>query len=202
MIWLLLEGGVLITYAQPQRPTAREFFRACIRWFPSFLLISIAALLATGFVIGIAIAGAVVVRGLSLWSTLGPMILVIGMVLVVGISVAAELARAAAVVGADRNVWRAMRAASRAAVQRFPSLAMLILGTLSLRVMLYLGQRVVSGWIPLSWWLLTLLVQQLFQVLVTYVGLVRRAGEVALVFPAPKVEPSVPTAAVQEPSTV
>jgi len=187
MLWLFLEGGVLITYARPKRPTARTFLRACVDWFPSFLLISILAVLATGAVVGITAACVALVQALSLWPSLGMVVYAVGVVVAVGISVAAELARAAAVVGKDRNVRRAFGAAGRVAGRRFVPLVALILGTLLLRVLLFLVQRALSGWIPISWWLLTLLVQQLLQIVITGVGLVRRAGGVSLVFPAPEV---------------
>jgi len=185
MLWLLLEGGVLVTYARRKRPTAVEFLRACVDWFPSFLLISILAVLATGVVVGIAAVCVVVMQALSLWPSLAMGICGVGVAAVVGISVAAELARAAAVVGDDRNVWRAFGAAGRVVARRAGPLAALILGTLLLRGVLFLVQRTLSGWIPLSWWLLTLLIQQLYQIAITGVGLVRRAGEVALAFPTP-----------------
>jgi len=186
MLWLLLEGGVLVTYARPKRPTVREFLRACVDWFPSFLLISIVAVLATGAVVGIAAAGLALIQALSLWEPLATGLYAVGGVVVVGISVAAELARAAAVVGEDRNVWRAFGAAGGVVVRRFVPLVVLILGTLLLRVLLFLVQRALSGWIPISWWMLTLLVQQLLQVAITGLGLLRRAGEVALAFPTPE----------------
>ena len=186
MLWLLLEGGVLVTYARPKRPTVREFLRACVDWFPSFLLISIVAVLATGAVVGIAAAGLALIQALSLWESLATGLYAVGGVVVVGISVAAELARAAAVVGEDRNVWRAFGAAGGVVVRRFVPLVVLILGTLLLRVLLFLVQRALSGWIPISWWMLTLLVQQLLQVAITGLGLLRRAGEVALAFPTPE----------------
>ena len=187
MLWLFLEGGVLVTYARPKRPTALEFLRACVDWFPSFLLISILAVLATCAVVGSAAVGVALIQALSLWEPLATGVYAVGAVAVVGISVAAELARAAAVVGEDRNVWRAFSTAGRVVARRFVPLVALILGTLLLRVLLFLVQRALSGWIPLSWWLLTLLVQQLLQVTITGVGLLRRAGEVALAFPAPEV---------------
>jgi hypothetical protein len=185
MLWLLLEGGVLITYVQPKRPTARAFLRACVDWFPSFLLISILAVLATGAVVGIVAVGVALIQALSLWPSLGIAVSAVGVVTIVGISAAAELARAAAVVGEDRSVWRAFGAAGRVIARRFVPLVALILGTLLLRALLFLVQRALSGWIPISSWLLTLLVQQLLQIMITGVGLVRRAGEVALVFPIP-----------------
>jgi hypothetical protein len=185
MLWLLLEGGVLVTYARPKRPTAREFLRACVHWFPSFLLISILAVLATGVVVGIAAVCVALIQTLSLWPSLATGVCGVGVVAVVGISVAAELARAAAVVGEDRNVWRAFGAAGCVVTRRAGPLVALILGTLLLRVLLFLVQRALSGRIPISSWLLTLLVQQVLQVAITGVGLLRRAGEVALVFPIP-----------------
>ncbi len=194
MLWLLLEGGVLITYVQPKRPTARAFLRACVDWFPSFLLISILAVLATGAVVGIAAGSVALMQALSLWPSLVAGVCGVGVVAAVGISVAAELARAAAVVGKDRNVWRAFGAAGRVVARRFGPLIALILGTLLLRVLLFLVQRALSGWIPMSSWHLTLLVQQLLQIAISGVGLLRRAGEVALAFPMPvRPAPEVPT---------
>jgi hypothetical protein len=191
MLWLLLEGGVLVTYARPKRPTAREFLRACVHWFPSFLLISILAVLATGAVIVIAAVCVALIQTLSLWPSLATAVCGVGMAAIVGISVAAELARAAAVVGEDRNVWRAFGAAGRVVTRRAGPLVALILGALLLRGLLFLVQRALSGWIPISWWLLTLLVQQVLQVAITGVGLLRRAVEVALVFPLHHVSSSV-----------
>ncbi|MCJ7739295.1 MAG: hypothetical protein MUQ10_18615, partial [Anaerolineae bacterium] len=78
-------------------------------------------------------------------------------------------------------------AAGRGVARRFVPLVALILGTLLLRVLFFLVQRALSGWIPISWWLLSLLVQQLLQIAITGLGLLRRAGEVALAFPAPEV---------------
>ncbi len=202
MFWLLLEGGVLITYARPKRPTARAFLRACVDWFPSFLLISILEVLATGAVVAIAAASVALIQALSLWESLATGVYAVGAVAVVGISVAAELARAVAVVGEDRNVWRAFGAAGRVVARRFVPLVALILGTLLLRVLLFLVQRALSGWIPISWWLLTLLVQQLLQIAITGVGSVRRAGEVALAFPASAVEIPVPVRPAPEASIV
>ena len=129
--------------------------------------------------------GVALIQALSLWSSLGMVVCAGGALASVGISVAAELARAAAVVGEDRNVRWAFGAAGRAAARRFWPLVALALGTLLLRVLLLLAQRALSGWIPISWWLLTLLVQQLLQIAITGVGLVRRAGEVALMFGLP-----------------
>ena len=187
VLWLLLEGGVLITYARPERATVGEFLRACVHWFPSFLLISATAVSATGAVVGIAAVGVALIQALSLWPSLGTVVSGVGVVAVVGISVAAELARAAAVVGEDRNVWRAFGAVGRVAARRFWPLVALVLGTFLLRVLLFLVQHALSGWIPMSWWHLTLLVQQLLQIAITGVGLLRRAGEVALVFLAQEV---------------
>jgi hypothetical protein len=190
LLWLFLEGGVLITYTQPKRPTIREFLCACLHWFPSFLMISISAAFVTVAVVGIASLSVVLVQILSLWMWLRTAVIVVGVAGVAGISAAAELVRAAAVVRKDRNVWRALCAAGRVAVHRFVPLVALIIGTLLLRGLFFLVQRALPGWIPLSWWLPTLLVQQSLQIAVTGLGLARRAGEVALMFPVSGVCPS------------
>lgn len=177
-ITTLVEGGILATYVREAPPTARTFARACWRWFGSFLLLAIFAMLLIG-TLSLVVVG-VVVLARMLWRPLGTVVMIVGGVLVVAALVWFELARAAAVVQEDRHVLRALRQAARIAVQRPLSLVALTGVTLALRIGLSLGSRLVAGKLPFSWWLATLAVQQMLQVVIVGLTLARQAGEVGL----------------------
>ena len=180
LVWLFLEGGVLATYALPDHPTARQFLQACITYTASFLLIGVATSLVTGVVVVAGVAGVAAAGALLPWQWPGIVVGALTALGVIAVHTVAQQTRAAAVVAGDRNVRTALRCAGRIFRRRFAPLAILTAGTLATRALLAILASTLSGWIPLSWWLLTLLVQQSLQIAVTGVGLVRRAGQVAI----------------------
>jgi hypothetical protein len=178
VITTMVEGGILAAYAREAPLTARTFARACWRWFGSFLLLALLAALLIG-TLSLAVV-VVVVLARMLWRPLGVVAMIVGGVLIIAALIWFELARAAAVVKRDRHVLRALRQAARAAIQRPLPLVTLTVVTLALRIGIAFGSRLIANKLPFSWWLATLAVQQILQVAMVGLMLVRRAGEVGL----------------------
>lgn len=181
-LWLWLEGGVLLTYVQAVPPSWREFFYACTRWLGSFLLLSVLGWLAIGLV-GAAFAAAAFLGNL-VWPPLATFTLGVGAVLVVACWLWVDFARVVAVVRDDRHVFRALTGAARVAGRRWLPLFGLMLGLLAVRLVVALASRALSSAMPYSWWLPTLAIQQLMQILAVGVSLIRRAGEAGLALDA------------------
>ncbi|MGC9347222.1 MAG: hypothetical protein ACP5JG_03695 [Anaerolineae bacterium] len=175
-LWLLTEGGVLVTYARSDAPSWREFGRACLRWFGSFLLMSL-----LGTLISLVLAAPTLVLTMlsrRAWPPLGIFLGVGGGALVAVVRFWMELGRASAVVRDDRHVIRALRYGGRLLTQRPLSLLGLAMSTGLLRWLVVFGARRVALEIPQPQWLLTLLFQQLVQVVTIWLPLIRKAGEV------------------------
>jgi hypothetical protein len=173
---LLTEGGVLATYALPDAPDWRGFGRACFRWLGSFLLMALLGTVIVAILVGLAIISVLLLR--RTWRPVGLLFGVLAMSAIVIARFWMELSRAAAVVRDDRHVIRALRYGGRL-LRRYPlPLLGLGAGTAIVRWLVILGSRRLVREVPLSWWLLTLFVQQIVQVVTMGLPLARKAGEV------------------------
>jgi hypothetical protein len=175
-LWLLIEGGVLVTYARPDPPSWRDFGRTCLRWFGSFLLMSLIGVFLTLVLAGPALVLAVL--SLRAWRPLSVFFGIAGVVLIAAARFWVELGRATALVRDDRHVIRALRYGGRLLRQRPLPLLGLAMSTGLLRWLVFFGARRVALQIPQPWWLLTLLFQQFVQALTLWFPLIRKAGEV------------------------
>ena len=178
LLVLWTEGGVLASYVGPVRLSWREFAGASTRWFGSLLLL---ALLGTGLTV-VCVGG---IAGLA-WLAqtvsrpVGIVVSVIGLAAAGVVRVEMQMARACVVVGEDRNVLRALREAWHTMLRRPLPLLALVIGALALRGLLAYGSGALIAHVPLSWWLLSLVIQQPVQMLVVGIGLARRAGEIGI----------------------
>ncbi|MBL7065983.1 MAG: hypothetical protein ISS49_17540, partial [Anaerolineae bacterium] len=194
LAWLpatFLSGGVLLTYAEavrlsahdedPQQPFRwRRFLWGCYHWFGAFLLLGVVQGVASVVVLipatGAAVAAVAAVGGWLTWVVVPLLALVVVLWLVLF-----EYARVIAVVGETRNVARAFVETARFVVRRplavagLYGLALLLLGLLHA-----LYRWVLMPLLPLDWWPLVLLVQQVFILARLWARLVRLAGGVAL----------------------
>jgi len=193
LAWLpatFLSGGVLLTYAEAVRLSAhdeapqpfrwRRFLWGCYHWFGAFLLLGVVQGVASVVVLipatGAAVAAVAAAGGWLAWVVTPLLALVVVLWLVLF-----ECARVIAVVGETRNVARAFAETVRfvfrrpLAVAGLYGLALLLLGLLHA-----LYRWVLMPLLPLDWWPLVLLVQQVFILARLWARLVRLAGEVAL----------------------
>jgi hypothetical protein len=178
LVWLWLEGAVLTTYVADDPPTPRAFLRAGFHRLGSFLLIWLLVTVGMVAILGVTILLMLLAR--QIWPPLTAVIGGIGGFLVVLLPIFGELARAGSVAWNDRHVLRAFRHAGTLLYRSFLPLLGLIIGTLLVSFLLFIVQRQLTLAIPLSWWAATLIVQQVIQIAITGVGLLRRAGEVGL----------------------
>ena len=65
VVWLWTEGGVLTTYVQDGRITARRFARACTSWFGPFLLLDLLGGVIVAVLIGLTAIIALVVNSVG-----------------------------------------------------------------------------------------------------------------------------------------
>jgi len=193
LAWLpatFLSGGVLLTYTEAVRLSAhdedpqpfrwRRFLWGCYHWFGAFLLLGVVQGVASVMVLipatGAAVAAVAAVGGWLTWVVVPLLALVVVLWLVLF-----EYARVIAVVGETRNVARAFAETARFVVRRplavagLYGLALLLLGLLHA-----LYRWVLMPLLPLDWWPLVLLVQQVFILARLWARLVRLAGGVAL----------------------
>lgn len=184
LAWLtsaFLSGGLLLTYAESPQPFRwRRFLWGCAHWFGAFLLLGavqgIASILLLTPVIGVAVGVVIAVGGWLAWMVVPVLALVAALWLEL-----VEYARIAAVVGETRNVARAFGEAG-CFIFRHPlqvaglyGLTLLLLGVL--HALYHWG---LMPYLPLDWWPLVLIVQQVFILARLWARLVRLAGGVVL----------------------
>jgi hypothetical protein len=184
LAWLpttFLTGGALLTYAEAPRPFRwRRFLWGCWRWWGPFSLLSLvqAGVSAVLFLPLVAVAvGAVAAAGRWLAWLAVPLL---GLVAALWLALV-EYARAIAVLEETRNVIRALMAAARFILRHFPALAGLYGPMLLLLILLHALYRWgLAPHLPLAWWPLVLVVQQVFILARLWARLARMAGGVAL----------------------
>jgi hypothetical protein len=179
LVWLLLEGGVLVAYAQPAAPTWRQFLRASWRWWGPFLLMSGLRILTTVAVIALAIGVGVVLRLLGQAGEIP--IAAVALVIVGLLSVWYSTARVVGVVCEERHVFRALAAAAKVLRTRGVQLIGIVVAVLSLRLLLVLGSEALVDALPTSTWAPAILIQQGVQILLVGLSLVQVAAVVNLV---------------------
>ncbi len=204
LAWLpasFLTGGLLLTYAgDPQRRSDwgpqpfrwRRFLWGCWHWFGTFLLLGLVQ--AFGWLIGLIPGVFLIVAALSVGQWL-VWLLVAGLGLWLAFwLVLLEYARVAAVVGDTKNAVRALGSGLRFIVRHLLPVAGLYTLSLLLAAALHALFRLgLMPYLRLDWWLLVLLVQQVFILARLGIRLVRLGGETALVMGASQAPP------VQEP---
>lgn len=182
--WLsaaLLSGGVLLTYAEAPGPFRwRRFLGGCWRWFGAFLLLGaaqgVASLLLFAPLIGVAASAVAVAGGWLAWIVVPLLALLAALWLAL-----MDCTRIAAVVGDTRNVVRAFGRAARFVFRRPLALAGLYGPALLLPVLVQALYRWgLKPLMPLHWWPLVLIVQQVFILIRLWIRLTRLAGGVAL----------------------
>lgn len=183
LAWLpaaFLTGGVLLTYAEaPASFRLRRFLWGCWHWFGAFLLLSLVQglIFVVFFTVGIAVTALVAsLAGWLTWAVLALLVLfaLIGLVLF-------ECTRIIAVVEGIRNVARAFSRAVRFCFRRPLAVAGLYgLALLALGLAHALFRLGVLPHLPLTWWLLVLVVQQVFVFARLWARLARLAGAAAL----------------------
>ena len=175
---VFLEGGVLLTYAEPTAPGLRRFFTGCWRWLGTFLAINLLGWIAITLIAAVGGALVALVWNVALW--LGQTLAVLTLLLLGVLVTWIELARAAAVAHDTRNVFAALRESGALFVRRPLQLLGLVGGALAVQVLLMLLSRAVMRAIPIPWWLLSLAVGQLVIFLRLGMRMARRAGMVGL----------------------
>jgi hypothetical protein len=175
-----LSGGALLVYAEAPQPFRwRRFLWGCWRWFGVFLLLDAALGLAFAVVFGLALTfvlTASIAAGWVAWVAL-PLLAVAALVWLA----LAELTHAIAVADGTRNVFRALARAATLLFRRLPAVVgfygLALLLTLLLHGIFRLG---LLPLLPLSWWPLVLVTQQLYIIGRLWARLARLAGGVAL----------------------
>jgi hypothetical protein len=177
-----LSGGALLTYAEaPRAPFRwRRFLWGCWHWFGSFLLLGIlqgivaAVLFVPLLITSVALASAI--GGWVVWVAIPLVVLVAVLWLMV-----TDLARIVAVVDRTRQLLRALGRAVRFVLRNLMPVAVLYGLALLLTVLLHtLFRWGLLARVPLDWWPLVLLVQQVFILARLGAQLARLAGGVAL----------------------
>jgi hypothetical protein len=183
LAWLpasFLSGGAVLTFAEALQPFRwRRFWWGCWHWFAPFLLLGIiqAAVFVIVLIPTIIIAAIIIpVAQWSTWILIPVLILLILLWLLL-----VEYVRVAAVVSKTRNIFRAFGQAI-SFIFRNP---LAVAGLYGLALLLLLLLHVIYHWalrpyLPLSWWLLVLLVQQTFIITRLWVRLARLAGATVL----------------------
>lgn len=165
------KGGVLSVVASDS-----GFWRGCRRWFWTFIGLQSINLIVSLLLIGLGI-------GLSLlggWLTLGGLIVLVPLFLLWFIIT--ELAGSAAIVYDTRRVFKSLHLAYQACAQRFGTTVVLYLCLIFLAIGLqFLFRNQVSPRLPLSNWLLVLIIHQLFILARLGLRLMRFAAGVALI---------------------
>jgi len=178
LIWIWLEGATLADYAAPDKLAWSAFRAAGRRWFGVFLalnLIGVGLLVLSG---GLALLPMLLV--FARFPVLAWIIGGAGLLLAGFCATWIEMARAAALVNAERHVFRALQHAARAMAQQWRPLLALLGGSLMLFGALYLVQRWLTDRLPLPWWLPTLVIQQTLTLARLGVRLARQAGQTGL----------------------
>lgn len=182
--WLpgsFLGGGLLLTYLEAPQPfRLRRFLWGCWRWFGAFLLLGLvqggAALLLFTALGALAVALAIGVGAWTAWATVP--LLVCSAALWLAWS---ELSRVAAVAGATRNVARAALDAARFLFRHLRAAALLYGAALALLLLVHaLFRLVLLPLLPLDFWPLAMVGQQLFILARLWARLVRLGGGVTL----------------------
>lgn len=178
-LWLLVEGGALTTYASATPPTLRNFLTACWRWFGAFFLLS-----AVWFALVALLLGAALVLGLLVRELWRPASTLISVAVALGMAVSwiwVEVARAVAVVRDQRHVFQLLRSAADVLRRRALTLFGLCAAVLALRMLLAWISAALARAVPFSWWLADVVIQQIIQIAIVGLVLLRRAGEVGIV---------------------
>ncbi len=179
LIWVWLEGGTLADYATPEKLSWRAFSQAGRRWFGVLFLLN-----CIGVALLIVIGGATLLPALFVYPRSPALAWGIGAVglLVAGLwATWVEMARATAVVCDERHLFRALKRAVLIMVWQWRPLLVLVGGSLLLFGILYLLHRWLVHWLPLNWWLPTLVIQQGYTIIRLGVRLARQAGQVGCV---------------------
>jgi hypothetical protein len=179
LLWVWVEGGTLVTYADPTSPSWPRFFEGGRRYFGPFLLLNSLGLLIVVLVGGVSIALSI---GLNrLMPGLGWAGVIVGGLLGAVLATWVEIARAVVVVRDDRHILRALRGAG-GVIRTYPLALLALIGASGLAYALLFGiYRGLASWIPIPWWLLSFGVQQVYLIARLGVRLARQAGEVGLV---------------------
>lgn len=179
IVWVALEGGTLASYAAPTPLSWREFWAACRRWFGPFVLLNSAGVVVAALLLGVAWSAAFALRG-SLPLT-AQVVRTLGWLAAGAVASLVELARVVAVAQGTRHVGVMLRGAWQALMQHPVEVLTLLLAGLALYGLLDGAYRALMGVLPFRWWLLTLLVQQLYVALRLGIRLSREAGLVGVI---------------------
>ena len=184
LAWLpatFLRGGVLLTYHEAPAPFRwQRFLWGCWHWFGTYLLLGLLqgllGLILFGMLITGIIALAILTASWTLWLTLPLLALSAGIWLALG-----EMVRAASVVHHTRHVFKSIGSAARL-IARWPlqaggfyALSLLLAG-----VIVGAYRWAIKPWLPLSWWLLVLIIHQLVILTRLWARLARFSGGLAL----------------------
>jgi hypothetical protein len=184
LAWLpanFLSGGVMLTFAEaPQVFRLRRFLWGCWHWFGAFLLLSVVQGIAMMVVFIPAIIIAIIIitaaGGWSAWVVI-PLLIFLGLLWLAVV----ECTRIAAVIGQTQNIFRALGRVLSFIFRHFLAIAGLYGLALLLATLLHgLYHWGVRPYLPLSWWLLVLLVQQTFIITRLWARLARLAGATVL----------------------
>ena len=184
LAWLpanFLSGGVMLTFAEaPQAFRLRRFLWGCWHWFGAFLLWGIIQALVIMIVFIPAIILVVLaISAVGSWSAwlLVPLLIFLMLFWLVLV----ECTRIAAVVSETRHIFWAFGRAIRFVFPNFLAIAGLYgLAILLLLLLHFLYHWGVKPYLPLSWWLLVLVVQQIFIITRLWARLARLAGATVL----------------------
>lgn len=179
IVWVALEGGTLASYAAPTPLSWREFGAACKRWFGPFVLLNSAGVVVAALLLGVAWGVASALHG-SLPLT-AQVVRNLGWLAAGAVASLVELARVVGVAQGTRHVGAMLRGAWQTLMQHPVEVLALLLAGLALYGLLDVAYRALMGVLPFRWWLLTLLVQQLYVALRLGVRLAREAGLVGMV---------------------
>jgi hypothetical protein len=178
-VWLFLEGGVLLSYAQRGAPRWRQFLRASWRWWGRFLLIGGVRILLAVAVVALGIGVGVILR---LLGQAGEIPIAVVALLTIGVlGVWCRTARVVSVVREERHIFRALAAATSVFRTQGVQLIGIVVVVLALRLLLVLGSEALVDALPISTWALAVLIQQGVQVLLVGLSLVQVAAVVSLV---------------------
>ncbi len=160
-----LGGGTLLALAEAGQPfRLRRFLGGCWRWFGSFLLLGLiqgGVTLVVGGPLLLIAGGLVFAVGDWLAALLAPLLALLALVWLTWL----ETARVTAVSGDTRNVAALLRQAARQLWRRPLDFAVLYGLALALLGLLHVVYRWgVRPMLPLEWWAVVLLVQQVFVV--------------------------------------
>ena len=156
--FLWLEGGTFFSYISEKPNSWKEFSQASNRWFGFMLLNSSICTLTTGCILVLTLISALVVR--LVWSPLMWCVIAAGVLLSICIVLWFEVTRAVAVVHNERHMGRVFLGCLELFRQTPWQLVAIYAFSLCAMVFLLLIQQWVSVIVPVTWWLLSLLLLQ------------------------------------------